>query len=245
MTELQRLQALELGLDEYSILVPRIIDVTGVPGAWYDIDEDTEKSDHDRFIVHESLVKPNLARIEEEFEEYKQELIDAENARLAEIARIQDIKDRFNSISDIRLTIDKAGLSITNPAIELKRIIEENDQSRLEVLEAASSLASAEITKQSAKETMDANIRAKAASITKASSSESAQAFFQAFQIRASNPASYVNEGLIVRYAITGFNIDEALNTEQKITDYYNGLLIEMDKYREQEIVNYISILNS
>lgn len=82
-----------------------------------------------------------LADIDDEFELYKSELIAAENARLAEIARqedlarIADIKARWNAIPDIRLALAGAGNNAPNPPIELQRIIDENDQAMLEAIE--------------------------------------------------------------------------------------------------------------
>lgn len=91
------------------------------------------------------------------------------------------------------------------------------------------------------KDNMDANIINKSAEITKGTSIESIQAFIQAYQLRANNPAEYVNDGLIVRWAIDIYALNDALDTEQKITEYYNKVLIYLDKFREQEIANYIN----
>lgn len=91
------------------------------------------------------------------------------------------------------------------------------------------------------KNTMDTNIVNKALEITKASSIESATAFISAYQVRANNAASYENDGLIVLYAIDGFILYGALDTTQKIQDYYNGLLILLDKFRNTEINTYLA----
>lgn len=118
-----------------------------------------------------------------------------------------------------------------------RKLIQEDGNGGYEIVEDTST------TQEDLKETMDSNIMAKAMEISKGTTAESVQAFFQAFQIRASNPAEYTSEGLIVRYAITGYALNDALDTEAKITDYYNKILIEMDKYREAEISNYIAAL--
>ena len=138
MTELERIQALTIE-DCFVLLLGRIIDITGVPHnePLYVLDLDESKTFYERVILHSSLIKPSLQLFSDELIEYKGELTDAENARLAEVARIEDIKTRFNAISDIRGAIGKAGLSIQNPAKELERIIEENDQDRLSAIELA------------------------------------------------------------------------------------------------------------
>ena len=99
--------------------------------------EEESKPFYDRIILHPSLVKPSLQLITDELVEYKAELTAEEDARLAEVARVKDIKDRFNAIGDIRGALVKANINIKNPALELKRIIEEDDQSVLSALESA------------------------------------------------------------------------------------------------------------
>lgn len=54
---------------------------------------------------------PSQEQLEAEFLVYKQELIDAENARLAEEARIADLKARFSAMSDIGLLQGVTGIS--------------------------------------------------------------------------------------------------------------------------------------
>ena len=91
------------------------------------------------------------------------------------------------------------------------------------------------------RETMDNNIIVKAMEITKGTTIESVQAFTQAFHLRANNPAEYVAEGLVVRYAWGSYAIDDALDTEAKISEYYSGIMIELDKFREAEIATYLA----
>lgn len=54
---------------------------------------------------------PTQAQLDAEFLVYKQELVDMENARLAEEARIADLKSRFEAMSDIGLLQGAAGIS--------------------------------------------------------------------------------------------------------------------------------------
>jgi len=73
---------------------------------------------------------PTLEAAQADFLIYKQELLDAENARLAEIARVEDIKSRWSLVTDIRAVVNAS-----NPALELKRIIDEDDQATLTQIE--------------------------------------------------------------------------------------------------------------
>lgn len=88
---------------------------------------------------------------------------------------------------------------------------------------------------------MDTNILNKVKEVTNASTPESAQAFISSYQVRVNNAADYVNEGLIVRYALDAYALNDALDTEAKIVDYYNKLLVHIDKFREQAIATYIT----
>jgi len=90
------------------------------------------------------------------------------------------------------------------------------------------------------KETMDGAIIQKSFEMTGASSIESAQAFMQAFQVRIANASKYVNDGLVVFCATTSFQKFDDLDTEQKIVDYYSETLVEMDKFRNQKIQEYL-----
>jgi len=107
-------------------------------------------------IQNEELVFDEIvfdqAVLDAEFLVYKQELIDAENARLAELARVQDIKDRWAALQDERFAVHKAGYDIPNLALELKRIIKENDVVRLAEYEAKVSEIVAEKAAKEAEE---------------------------------------------------------------------------------------------
>ena len=93
----------------------------------------------------------------------------------------------------------------------------------------------------SIKTAMDNNIFDKAAEITKGTSMESVQAFTQAFHLRSNNGAEYVADGLIVRYAWGTYGLGDPLDTAQKIEEYYTGIMIELDKFREAEITTYLT----
>ena len=115
-------------------MIHRLVDIVGLPEgeALLTLDEDDLLSDYDRIIINPIFIKPTLEELEAELILLKAELTAIEDARLAEIARVQDINDRWSAMTDIR-----AVTSIQNPALELKRIIRENDQAALETLEAA------------------------------------------------------------------------------------------------------------
>ncbi len=91
--------------------------------------------------------------------------------------------------------------------------------------------------------TLKQNIMNKGAEITGGIDADSIAAFFQAYQLRAQNPAEYLADGLTANYAVTGFAQGDALDTEAKITDYYNKVMIEMDKFREAEYAAYQTAL--
>lgn len=146
MSKIDQINALTLE-DVLYIVLDRILDLSGITGPAYMLDEDESLPFYDRIIVNQSLVKPPLATLEQELSDYKAELVAAENARLAEIARVKDIRDRFNAIKDIRGAINKANLSVTNPAIELERIVKEDDQVMLGIIETKAAEFDAEVAK--------------------------------------------------------------------------------------------------
>jgi len=123
------------------VLLRRILDTSNLPdGAKvYMLDLDENIPFYDRILVHQSLVKPPLPNLQAELTQYKQELAAVEQERLDEIARVQELTSRFNAIPDIRGAIQDLNAEIPNPALELKRIIGENDTAKLVQLEASSS----------------------------------------------------------------------------------------------------------
>jgi hypothetical protein len=123
-------------IEQYlGLLIGRILDLSQVPEGEpvYMLDQDEELDFYERIIVHQSLVKPPLENLEAELAQYKEELRVAEQARLDEIARVKDIKDRWSVITDIRGVIDAK--TWPNPAKLLEKIIKEDDQAELSNLE--------------------------------------------------------------------------------------------------------------
>ena len=62
-------------------------------------------------------------------------MIIIEQARLDEIARREALSQRLDSLKDARMAVYKAGLDIPNLALEFVRIINDNDETRLQLLE--------------------------------------------------------------------------------------------------------------
>ena len=87
----------------------------------------------DRLKANDNI-KPRRSEITAEFALYKQELIDAENARIAEVTRIALLKDRIS-----KLKHGNAAASIIagqpNAALVFKHIIESDDLSLLQAIE--------------------------------------------------------------------------------------------------------------
>lgn len=56
------------------------------------------------------------------------------------------------------------------------------------------------------------------------------------------DPAKYANKGLVARFEVVGLSIGDALDTNQKVTDYSTALIDLADDYaiwREQQILVY------
>lgn len=132
---LEEIAALEIK-DVFQLLLSRIIQIPAdLDGPIFMLDQDESKDFYDRVIMNTDLVKPSKELFDDELAEYKAELSAVEQARLDEVARVEDIKSRWGAIEDIRGAIAEAGIDVPNPAIEIKRIIEENDQAQLSLLE--------------------------------------------------------------------------------------------------------------
>ena len=99
-----------------------------------------------------------------------------------------------------------------------------------------------EVATKNAKIQMNKNIRAKASELTLSSQDANMQATVSAWQLRATNPADYLDISLVALVGSGEFSPGDALDTEAKIVAYYKGLLITLDKFREQEIQDYIAI---
>lgn len=91
------------------------------------------------------------------------------------------------------------------------------------------------------KMTMDRNIFLKGQEVTKGSGMTEVQTFITSFQLKRDNASEYINDGLLVRYPWGLYEIGDPLNMEQKIYEYYNGVLVMLDKFRDAEIAAYLT----
>ena len=92
--------------------------------------------------------EPTQEQLEAEFEAYKAELIAEEESRLAELVRIQDLRDRFDALPDKGLL--QGAADINNPAAYFRdEILRNEDKAEAEqnmlALESAYSSAEAEL----------------------------------------------------------------------------------------------------
>jgi len=94
---------------------------------------------------------------------------------------------------------------------------------------------------QEAKSLMDSDIRAFVKSVTFGNDDASMQAFISSYQLRATNAASYVADGLVAHYTNGLYTAGDPLDTAVKIAEYYNGLLVLIDKDRQVKIATYLA----
>lgn len=88
-----------------------------------------DEAEQTRYIdyVVSGADKPSLEEAQAEFLIYKQELIDEENARLAEVARMKDIEDRLTAMSDTRAAFYSLYPETPNSALWIKQNILDAD----------------------------------------------------------------------------------------------------------------------
>lgn len=124
--------------DTFDTLFVRIMDESLTPAgesAYSVLDVGTDFYD-DKVIFNQVYNKPPRAVFDAELVTYKAELSTVEQARLDEIARVDDIKARFAAISDLHYSFSEAGKVVPNPVTQLQRIIDEDDQTYLLEIEA-------------------------------------------------------------------------------------------------------------
>lgn len=167
---------------------------------------------------------------------------DAELARQEEEAAIQAAEAQREIHRQNAEALDENG-------IMLYHVSEDANGDIVTVAKTAQELADELAARQDAEargsllSTLKQNIMNKGAEITGGIDADSIAAFFQAYQLRAANPAEYIADGLTANYAVTGYAVNDALDTEAKITDYYNKVMVEMDKFREAEYAAYKAAL--
>ena len=204
----------------------------------------------DQIIDIPAILKPTYDSLLLEWETWQAELEAIRLAIIAEANRIKDIKDRWNAIGDIRLALEELNIKIGNAALELDRIIIEDDQTRLADLEAAfiiyqtRSLAKEQLSNLD--KTMDTNIFTQAATLLGTTKFESMMFFSQSWNLKRDYALMYINDGLKVFKVTTSFQtLGYALDTETKINSYYNELckevLVVIDKFRDNEIQTFLA----
>ena len=98
--------------------------------------------------------KPALEAAQAELAVYKQELTDAENARLAEVARMDDINARLGAMDDSRAAFYSINPNIPNAALWIKENILTADAVSAEANLAA--LEAADVSVKAVKDTVEA-----------------------------------------------------------------------------------------
>lgn len=121
----------------FDLLIGRLVDFSKVPDGEvrYKISNEEDKDFYERITIHKSVKLPTQKQFEEELELYKKELTKKEEARLAEIERVEKLKQRLAAITDIRGAFAGAGVKVSNPALKEREIIESNDVSLIKKLE--------------------------------------------------------------------------------------------------------------
>jgi hypothetical protein len=100
------------------------------------------------FRLEKTEEEATQQELDDELVVLKQELTDAENARIAEEARRQDIEDRMAALSDLRMIVADLGKDEPNLALYKKRILDEDLQAELAELEAQNATTQASIDKE-------------------------------------------------------------------------------------------------
>ena len=126
--------------DVIEILLQRVLDysVLGDGDQPYILDPLVDENDVRTFLQRVSfntklIIPVDLeAQLNAEFLVYQQELLNEENARLAEIARMQDLKDRVKALKDINRTHFNLNPDIPNVTLWIKENIYEADPTSAE-----------------------------------------------------------------------------------------------------------------
>ena len=91
-------------------------------------------------------------------------------------------------------------------------------------------------------EEMDKDIAFESAKKIGTYNRESMFAFVDAYQLRIIAAHKYLDFGLKAEINIASFSIGDKLDTEEKIKEYYTELLVHLDKFRTQKIVDYLTV---
>lgn len=92
---------------------------------------------------------------------------------------------------------------------------------------------------------MDSSIVTEAASVFSTTNRESMLAFVDSYQLRIIAASQYVSYGLQAHVNTASFTVGDALDTEQKIKDFYTEVLVALDKDRDAKIAAYLAVKNA
>ena len=112
-----------------NIILSRLLPIgDGYNGPLYSIDENIDGGVYDKLIVNPAFEKPSRKAMNDAFDLYKAEVIEAENAKAKEQQRVQDLLDKWASIKDVRMAMNKANIKEPNKELLRDRIINSDMQ---------------------------------------------------------------------------------------------------------------------
>ena len=129
---LKEIEALKL-IDAIGIILRWILDVELLPEGeeLYWISE-TGTSQYDRLKVNKVYKKPKLKELNAQFGMYKEKLKDIENARLANIARIEDLKSRWAALKFGATAFAIVNPGVPNRALWIKNALQNTNHAAIE-----------------------------------------------------------------------------------------------------------------
>lgn len=235
MTHLEWLQTTATLDDYFFDVFFRLIDLTNLPEGEpvYALVEDDSLILYDRAQVNQALVKPSLESMQNDWAAYKAELITAEEARLAELARLEDLKSRWDAMTDMATPFIKVVPGVANMAVYFRdSIYKEQDkvlaESRLVAIEAEYASYSAQKgvvdLLQAAYDQLNAEVYAEMETTFGTKNADSATAYEKTWNIMTSAPSEWSILGL-------KDDLGNLLDTDQKILDYANQKLLAVEAY--------------
>ena len=211
---------------------------------------DPELSMYEQVNVYETLTKPTLQACEDELVIYKAELTADEDSRLAEIARKDDLVNRFITIHN-----KNAGVSAFRECDSIKAITGDTANAKVYMRDlindvSRSSEAEALMTEIEAKDvelttsqnlnqqietlynTMNDEVYAAMAVIFQTSKSDSATATYETWKLIKETPLAFTEIGLVCTYSdIVGIQLNNPLNTIELLTAFVDEMLLRAFNY--------------
>lgn len=130
---LQEIDELEL-LDVAGYLLGYMLDLELLPPdePLYTISDD-EVAPYFRIIVNPVYEKPTQLELNAQFSAYKQSLTDMENARLEEVARRDDLRSRWQTISDKNAVFAAVFPSLSNRKVWFRDFLNDTNHEAVEL----------------------------------------------------------------------------------------------------------------